>query len=563
MKYKILLVAFFVSFRVVSQYKGESKVLEFKDHTLIIEKSLPPLLLASDVSFVDANNNNRIDANESCNIQFKISNQGKGTARSLSAQIRNLNSAVTGLNFTEKIDLGNIAPNSFQNYTLPVNGTMDLTSGDANFEITFIEKTGLPPDPIAIHITTKAFISPKIQVVDYSFLSDYGQISLGKPLQLKALIQNTGQGIGENIKVTFNYPTNIVANGDEKFDIGTLQAGETRELLFDFIATKNYVSPSLSITITIQEKYGRFADNKDANVAINAKSSGTTTVNITSNQQDKRIDIVTASLTSDIDKNIPILDAKNPNKFALIIGNEDYTSRQMGLSVESNVAFAINDAKTFKEYCVNTFGILEENVHFLMNATAGEMGQKINLITQLLSRMNGKGELIFYYAGHGQPDEVTKIPYLVPVDVNATNLTNAINVFDLYAKISTATPYKATFFLDACFTGGGRDVGLLTARAVKIKPKNQTVSGNLVVFSATSDEQSALPYKAKQHGMFTYYLLKEVQQNKGVLNYEQLFINSSLNIGVESLKVNQKTQDPQVLYGYEVSESWKTWKINE
>jgi hypothetical protein len=563
MKYKILLVAFFVSFRVVSQYKGESKVLEFKDHTLIIEKSLPPLLLASDVSFVDANNNNRIDANESCNIQFKISNQGKGTARSLSAQIRNLNSAVTGLNFTEKIDLGNIAPNSFQNYTLPVNGTMDLTSGDANFEITFIEKTGLPPDPIAIHITTKAFSSPKIQVVDYSFLSDYGQISLGKPLQLKALIQNTGQGIGENIKVTFNYPTNIVANGDEKFDIGTLQAGETRELLFDFIATKNYFSPSLSITITIQEKYGRFADNKDANVAINAKSSGTTTVNITSNQQDKRIDIVTASLTSDIDKNIPILDTKNPNKFALIIGNEDYTSRQMGLSVESNVAFAINDAKTFKQYCVNTFGILEENVHFLMNATAGEMGQKINLITQLLSRMNGKGELIFYYAGHGQPDEVTKIPYLVPVDVNATNLTNAINLFDLYAKISTATPYKATFFLDACFTGGGRDVGLLTARAVKIKPKNQTVSGNLVVFSATSDEQSALPYKAKQHGMFTYYLLKEVQQNKGVLNYEQLFINSSLNIGVESLKVNQKTQDPQVLYGYEVSESWKTWKINE
>jgi len=563
MKYKILLVAFFLSFRVVSQYKGESKVLEYKDHTLIIEKSLPPLLIANDVSFLDANNNNRIDANESCNIQFKISNQGKGTARSLSAQIRNLNSAVTGLNFTEKIDLGNIAPNSFQNYTIPVDGTMDLTSGDANFEITFIEKTGLPPDPIAIHVTTKAFISPKIQVVDYSFLSDYGQISLGKPLQLKALLQNTGQGIGENIKVTFNYPTNIVANGDEKFDVGTLQAGETRELLFDFIATKNYVSPSLSITITIQEKYGRFTDNKDANVAINAKSSGTTTVNITSNQQDKRIDIVTASLTSDIDKNIPIMYAKNPNKFALIIGNEDYTSRQMGLSVESNVAFAINDAKTFKEYCVNTFGVLEENVHFLTNATAGEMSQKINLITQLLSRMNGKGELIFYYAGHGQPDEVTKIPYLVPVDVNATNLTNAINLFDLYAKISTATPYKATFFLDACFTGGGRDVGLLTARAVKIKPKNQTVSGNLVVFSATSEEQSALPFKAKQHGMFTYYLLKEVQQNKGVLNYEQLFINSSLNIGVESLKVNQKTQDPQILYGYEVSESWKTWKINE
>ena len=68
-------------------------------------------------------------------------------------------------------------------------------------------------------------------------------------------------------------------------------------------------------------------------------------------------------------KNIPSIQTKNPNKFALIIGNEDYTSRQTGLTSESNVAFAVNDAKIFKEYCVNTFGVLEENIQFLTNAT--------------------------------------------------------------------------------------------------------------------------------------------------------------------------------------------------
>ena len=122
---------------------------------------------------------------------------------------------------------------------------------------------------------------------------------------------------------------------------------------------------------------------------------------------------------------------------------------------------------------------------------------------------------------------------------------------------------KATFFLDACFTGGGRDAGLLAARAVKIKPKKEQVSGNLVIFSATNEEQSALPYKAKQHGMFTYYILKEIQDNKGLLNYNQLYENTSQKIAIESLKINQKAQDPQVLFGSQVSESWKSWKINE
>jgi len=71
---------------------------------------------------------------------------------------------------------------------------------------------GLAPDPIAMNIQTKAFDNPIIEVADYSFLSDNGNINLGAPLQLKTLIQNKGQGIGENIKLTFSYPDLVVAN---------------------------------------------------------------------------------------------------------------------------------------------------------------------------------------------------------------------------------------------------------------------------------------------------------------------------------------------------------------
>jgi hypothetical protein len=552
------------SFIAFNQSKSEYKSVNINKAESIVEKPLPPLLFASDIEYKDANQNNRIDANEFCSIQFKISNKGKGTARNVTASLSNLTTSIKGLNYNTLLKIGSIAPNTSQTYSIEISSTLELTNGNANFEIQFNEAMGLAPDPIAMNIQTKSFDNPIIEVADYSFLSDNGTINLGELLQLKTLLQNKGQGIGENITLTFSYPDLVVANGEEQFSVGTLQPGESKEYIFDFIVTKKYTSPTLPISIKLSEKYGRYSQNKSVSIGINAKSAGgTTTINIASNQKDKLVKIESASLTADIDKNIPETNIKNLNKYALIIGNEDYTSRQSGLGSESNVAYAVNDAKVFKEYALKTFGIPESNVYYLTNATSGEMNQKISLVCQILQKLNGKGELVFYYAGHGFPDESTKTPYLIPVDVNATNLSNAVNLFGLYKQFSDANPKKVSVFLDACFSGGGRDAGLLAARAVKIKPKMGTIDGNIVVFSATSEEQSALPFKEKQHGMFTYQLLKNIQETKGNVNYGQLESTVKEKVSIESLKINQKSQDPQLLFSSKIINQWSTWKINE
>ena len=49
-----------------------------------------------------------------------------------------------------------------------------------------------------------------------------------------------------------------------------------------------------------------------------------------------------------------ITNIKNKKTFALIIGNEDYSSFQMDLNTDMNVEFASTDAKTFKKYLTNT-----------------------------------------------------------------------------------------------------------------------------------------------------------------------------------------------------------------
>ena len=69
----------------------------------------------------------------------------------------------------------------------------------------------------------------------------------------------------------------------------------------------------------------------------------------------RKIEIEKIRLTSNIDVNIPV-NSKVDNRYALIIGNEDYKSYQTTLSSEQNVDYAVNDATVFKNYALNTWG---------------------------------------------------------------------------------------------------------------------------------------------------------------------------------------------------------------
>ena len=260
---------------------------------------------------------------------------------------------------------------------------------------------------------------------------------------------------------------------------------------------------------------------------------------------------------SSVNTNIPKR-SKVPNRYALVIGNEDYSSFQRNLESEQNVDYASHDAEVFKKYCLNTLGVKEENMNFLINATAGSMNQKINKVLKLMEKLGPEGELVIYYAGHGFPDEQTKEPYLIPVDVSGTDLSYAVKLQDLYKKLGN-TGAKTTVFLDACFTGSGRNSGLIAARGVRVKPKEEMLSGDVVVFSASSGEQSALPYHQEGHGLFTYYLLEKLQESEGDISYGDLadYINSK--VSVTSINVNEKEQDPVVNTSEKVAGSWRNW----
>jgi hypothetical protein len=264
---------------------------------------------------------------------------------------------------------------------------------------------------------------------------------------------------------------------------------------------------------------------------------------------------------ADIDFNIPSTGKQNELTFALIIGNEDYKSFQTDLAAEANVKFARNDASVMKEYAIKSLGIPEKNIQLLLDGTYGQINQAISKINLIAKTMGVKATILFYYAGHGMPEDATKEPYLIPVDISGSNVTSGIKLKDVYSRLTEFPTERVYVFLDACFTGGARDESLIAGRSISIKPKEQTLKGNIVVFSASSGNQASLSYLDKRHGMFTYFLLKKIQETNAEVSLKELSGFLKEKVALESLLINHKEQNPQTNTSANIAESWGKWKL--
>jgi len=262
----------------------------------------------------------------------------------------------------------------------------------------------------------------------------------------------------------------------------------------------------------------------------------------------------------DVDMDIPLNNKKNPHRYALIIGNEDYSSFQTGLSTEVNVDYAINDAKVFSEYCEKTLGVDSRHLKLLSNATYGQMKQSIAWVQNLSDVEGGNAEIIFYYSGHGLPNEVTKEGYLMPVDVSGNNVSNGISLKYLYQELNKYPAKKITVVLDACFSGGARNEGLIAMKGMKINPKEEAFAGNMVVFASSSGNESSAVYRDKQHGYLTYFLLKKIQETKGYVNYKDLSDYLDYQVRKETAIIG-KVQTPKVNVSPSARDQWKYWSF--
>ena len=226
------------------------------------------------------------------------------------------------------------------------------------------------------------------------------------------------------------------------------------------------------------------------------------------------------------------------------------------------MSYALNDAKIFANYCQKTLGIPANNIRYYNDATYGIMLSALKDIKSIADSYSGNINVIFYYAGHGLPNETGRSTYLLPIDTDGSQTEVCLATNRLYQILNDLHARSVIIFMDACFSGSQRGDGMLaSARGVALKVKTDVPQGNVVVFSAASGDETAFPYKEKGHGMFTYFLLKKLQETKGQVTLGELEDYIATNVGQQSVVINRKKQTPTVISSTSMGESWKTMML--
>lgn len=257
---------------------------------------------------------------------------------------------------------------------------------------------------------------------------------------------------------------------------------------------------------------------------------------------------------SDVDTNIPYGSiARAAKTFVVIVDNENY--RQL-----AKVPFALNDGRIFAEYCTRTFGIPADNVMRYDNATYGMMLEALTRLGNIAKAYGGDIDVIFYYSGHGAPSETDRKAYLVPVDAYIVQPQGCCSLEHLYAQLGSMGARKVLCLIDACFSGNAKSDGnelLSSVRGLGIETQDDVPSGNTVVMTASHGEQTAMPFREKRHGMFTYFMLKKLQLTGGRVTLGELFDYVEAEVRKASAVKANRMQTPTVTVSGDMPDGWR------
>lgn len=497
--------------------------------------TIPPVLkLLGKPVFTDGNSDKVLDANEKAVIVFVLQNEGKGKAIRVEPEVNIIKGKGFSIETSKPVD---IEPGEKTDFMVTILAGPNTVDDTVKLEIKGKEMMGNSSKSFTHSFASRHLLLPELKVQDYQFLSQSSQIIKGEIINLKVVIENTGEGIATDIGGDFVLPSvqgfNLISKSSN-IHIPKLSPGDTvvRELKFNL--NENYPFDNVEISLQLEEKQGVKLD-KLLKVYLH---------------RENREEFSEEGI-SDIEQDIPVTRIKRPNTFALIIANENYTIQ----SSNPNVDFAINDGKAFKTYAIKVLGIPEKNILFTTNATAGKMRESLNDIKQIM-KTDSTRDFYIYYAGHGCPDHITQEAYIIPVDINYKNLSSAISLKEFYSYLNSYPSKMVTIFLDACFSGS-----LISARSVRIKPKENDLKRNLVVFSSSSNDELSVPYREKKHGLFTYFLLEKLKSTKGEVSYGVLYDYVFKAVRDRSL-MEKSIQSPGIRVNPDLNDKWKDLRFN-
>ncbi len=557
----ILLIVFqlisFAQEKYVTSGKSVVKHISFEKNSSDNYIKATPNFRISDFLFVDENNDQTIEAEERSFIRFSLLNVGNGIAKEVKLNVSLQNPSVTGLEFERKKELGDIYSMREKQVSIAVTGRPDLVSGFAQFRIDIQEIDETNPHPLELEIPTKKFSQPNVIVASSGFYTDNAvQIEPGEPITLKTLIQNVGKGTASQVQVEFLLPAGCSpVRFNTIFHVGQLNPGDFVEIEFPFKVNRDFHLNQVQIDVIIKEKYALYGEQKTVELDLLQIPP------VREEIQLKPLEFIPEDSTNiqledfpSIDRDIPKSMVKFSNRLALIIGNQDY---EFISPPEGHNRYPVRDALVIKEYLVKVLGLREDNIFLLTNATFETISNHFELLSRLATRV-GDAEVFIYFSGLGSIDSYTHTLSLLPINARREAMTPNHNMNEFFTLLGQTRAKSINFFIDATLMSS---TGISSAEKTMITEKiNETLPENMILYCSNEPGQTALSHPEGNHGLFTYYLLKNLKETKGEISYAGLGDFISRNVSVESLKNYSTEQDPLIYTGKQAFTWWRNTK---
>ncbi|MGM9679549.1 MAG: caspase family protein, partial [Bacteroidaceae bacterium] len=98
-------------------------------------------------------------------------------------------------------------------------------------------------------------------------------------------------------------------------------------------------------------------------------------------------------------------------------------------------------------------------------------------------------------------------------------------------------------------------------RGIVREVKEEDVTGDMVVLTAASGTETALSFDEKAHGLFSYYVMKKLQDTKGDVTFGQLYDYVKKEVKRKSIVAMGKKQTPSVTCSSKIEGKWKNLKL--
>jgi len=226
--------------------------------------------------------------------------------------------------------------------------------------------------------------------------------------------------------------------------------------------------------------------------------------------------------------------------FAVVIGINRYEKWP-------SLEFAVNDAKAITEK-LKASGF--DHITVILDNEATQRRILTELFHELPEKVGRNDRLFFYFAGHGQTEDLPKggkRGYIIPVDGDVSNYgATAISMDQIRSLSSRISAKHILYAMDSCYSG----LGLNRSGGVspKISDYLRKISSMRVVQIITAGGKGEQVQEKGSHGLFTTYFLNALG-GEADFNKDNVVTGTELGAYLRPAVSNASNQAQTPLYG--------------